>query len=116
RLVQKNNFGIVDQRLGQTNALQHAFRKLAQLAVPTFLFQIDAGEEFFRVTFARLAIFSKQLAAVIQKLARGQVIVEVRILGKITNARMHRDVVDVTAEDASAAGSRIDQTHQELQR
>ena len=29
---------------------------------------------------------------------------------------MHRHVVDVTAEDASAAGSWIDQTHQELQR
>src|SRR5258707_10870132 len=44
RLVEKNNFGIVDQRLSKSHALQHAFRELSQLPVPTFLFQVYARE------------------------------------------------------------------------
>src|SRR5258707_3180272 len=48
RLVQKNNLPIVDQRLCQTDALQHALLKLAQLAVPSPCLQIYPGQEVFR--------------------------------------------------------------------
>ena len=34
RLVEKHDFGIVDQRLGDADALQHALRELAQLQPP----------------------------------------------------------------------------------
>ena len=34
RLVEEDHLGIVDQRLGQADALQHALRELAQLQAP----------------------------------------------------------------------------------
>src|SRR5213079_3599528 len=35
RLVKEDNFRVVDERLRQTDALQHALRELTQLLVPT---------------------------------------------------------------------------------
>src|SRR5688572_26028756 len=41
-LIEKNYFGIVDQRLGQSYALQHSLRELSQLRVPTFFIELDS--------------------------------------------------------------------------
>src|SRR5260370_13146881 len=65
---------------------------------------------------AGFLVTAKQLTAVIEKLSRGQVIVEVWILRQVTDARMHRNVADVTIENASSAVGGKDQTHQELER
>src|SRR5205807_1129057 len=116
RLVQKHDFRIIYQCLSQAYALKHAFGKLAQLPIPTLLFELDAGQKFSGASCALPAILSEKLGAVIQKFARGQVVVEVRIFRQVTDARMHRDVADVAPGDARGARGRINQTHQKLQR
>src|ERR1043165_3867346 len=77
---------------------------------------MHAREKLSRSTVALLSVVAVKLRAIVQKLARSQVIVEVRIFGKVADARVHLHVVDVSPEDARAPRGWIDETHQELQR
>src|SRR5262245_39851720 len=45
RLVKKNYLRIVNQRLGQSNSLQHAFGKLSQLRVPALFVEPNSRQQ-----------------------------------------------------------------------
>src|SRR5689334_404094 len=116
RLIEKHDLRIVDQRLGQPDSLQHSLRKLSQLRVPTLLIQLHSRQQIRGPLSARLGWITEDLRAVVEKLARSQIVVKIRILRQVTDALMHADLADVVTEDARAAVSRKDQTHEQLER
>ena len=116
RLVEENDFGIVHERLGQAHPLQHALGELPELAVPGRLVEVHAAQEIGGAGPAGRRPVAEQLGAVLQQLARGEVVVEVRLLGQVAEACVHGHVGDVVAEDAGAAAGRGHEPHQDLDR
>src|SRR4029079_18001835 len=112
--IQKHDLRIVNEWLGQSNALQHSFRKLSELRVPTLFVELHACQEIRCTLFSRRRGITEDLRTVVEKLARGQVVVKVRILGKVTDSLMHAHVLYVVTENARAAASRKHKTHQQL--
>ena len=96
--------------------MKHALRELPQLLVPTLLFEPHAREQFGRATFALGARVAEKLRAVFEKLARRQVVVEVRVFGQVPYLRVHACVADVATEYARAARGRVHEAHEQLQR
>src|SRR5688572_26020638 len=85
RLVQQYNLGLVQNRLRDTDALQHAFRELSQRPVAKLR---EAGLLQYGVpTTAAVGRSQREKRAeVIEQLLRREVIVEIGILGQIADA------------------------------
>ena len=115
RLVEKDHVGIVQQRLRDADALDHALGKLAELH-PALGAEADAIEQ---CAYARPAIgggVSEELRKVMQQLFGGEVIVKIGVLGKVADPLPGLEISRRTAEDLGAAGGRKDELHQQLQR
>src|SRR6185436_6295721 len=115
RLVQEHDLGIVQQRLGQAHALQHPLRELAQRKAPL---GADA-EAIERLADALPAVgggLAEQPPVVVEQLLGGEVVVEVRVLGKVADAAPDRDVAERAAEDLGLAAGRKHQLHEQLER
>ncbi len=101
--------------LRDSHALQHAFREAPQL-------NIGGGAQADALEKARHALApvgfaeAEETRGIIEQLARGQVIVEVRLLGEKADLAVHLDVVNRAAANPRRAAGRENQSHQELER
>ena len=114
-LVEENQFGIMQNRLRDSGALQHALRKLAQLHA-LHIGQSHALQHFFHAALAIFAGNAGELSVVVEQFVRGQVVVEIRLLGKKSDLRFDFRVGPFAAQDASRPGGREHQAHQHFQR
>ena len=115
RLIEKHHLRIVQNRLRDARALQHAFREFSQLHVARRR-QAHALEESLHALAPFRGRVSRKSRVIIEQLARGQVIVEIRLLRQIADLAVHAHVVDRPAAHARRARGREDQPHQQLQR
>src|SRR5713101_7102227 len=92
RLIQNHDIRIVQYRLRQPHALQHALHAF----LPVSRGQVVKPRE------------------IIEQFRRRQIIVEVRLLRQITDVPVHFHVADRLAEDSRVARGRENQSHQEL--
>ena len=89
----KTNLGIVDERLRNADALHHPLRELPQLQ-PALGADPDAIEARPHPLPAIGGGIPEELREVAQQLLGGQIVVEVGILGKVSDALARRHVAD----------------------
>ena len=115
RLIQKNYLWIVQDRLRDSYALQHAFREAPQLNICSGA-QPDALEKprdaLSPVSFGK----AEETRGIIEQLARSQIIVEVRLLRQEAYLAVHLDVIDRASANPCGTARRKNQPHQELER
>ena len=95
--------------------LQHSFGEFSQLHVRGRR-QPDQVEEPRHALAALRSVVAKKSRVVIEQLARGEIIVEIGLFGKIADLAVHPDVFDRTPADARGAGGGENKPHQKLQR
>ena len=110
-----DELGIVDERLRDADALQHALRELAQLQ-PALGADADLVEQPARARAALGGAIAEQPGEVLEQLLGRQVVVEVRILGQVADAALDGEIAERPAEQLRAARRREDELHQQLQR
>src|ERR1700722_505919 len=115
RFVEKDEFRIVKNRLRDSYALQHAFGKLPQLQALDIL-KADAPQCALYAALAPMCRNSRELAVIVQKFVRSQVIVEIWLLGKKSDLRLDGRIGPVVPQDAGRTRSREDQPHEHFQR
>ena len=115
RLVEEDHLGIVEERLRDADALDHALRELPQLKAALGA-DTDAVEQRADALAAVGAGIAEQLPEVVEQLLGGEVVVEVGVLRKVADAPARRDVADRPPENLGAPGRRKDQLHEQLQR
>ena len=115
RLVEEQHLGIVQQRLRDADALQHALGVLAQrqAALGADAEPIEGGRDALPPIGRRHA---EQPPVVVEQLLGGQVIVEVRVLRQVADAPADGDVTERPAEDLGVAAGGKHQLHEQLQR
>src|SRR5262249_6196348 len=115
RFVENHELRIVDERLGDADALQHALREFAQLeatlGTDPYLVEQTSGA---RAPLS--AVVPEEAGEIRQQLFGGQVIVEVRVLRQVADAPLDVEVANRPAEDFRSPARRIDQLHQQLER
>ena len=110
----KIDLGVVDQRLGQPDALNHPLRELAQLEAPLGA-EPDLVEQPRHAGGPLGAPVAEQAGEVAQQLLGGEVVVEVRVLGQVADPPLHLEVAERPAENRRRPGRRVDQLHQQLE-
>ena len=113
RLVEEDDVGPVENRLGNADALHHALGVRAQ-AQAALLAQADIVEHGRNPGPSLRRRYAEQPAEVVEQFLGGQVVVEGRVLGQETEAPFHTQIADRTAEDAGVATGGEDQLHQQL--
>src|SRR5205085_12021876 len=98
RLVQEDDLGIVEERLRDPDALQHAFRKLSQLQ-PPLCAETDAIEQGVDALAPIGRRVAEQLTEVQQQFFSGEIVVEVGVFGKVTDAAAHLEIANRAAEN-----------------
>ncbi len=102
RLVEKKYLRIVKNGLRDADALEHALRKFPELHVAR-----GRKAHALEISFHALAPLGRAIAGksrvVIEKFARRQIIVEIGLLGEITDLAVHGDVINRAAADTCAA-------------
>jgi len=113
-LVEEHDLRVVDQRLGDARALQHALRvgTEARIAGVGEAHPAEQRRDPLGPIGARDA---RQLGVEVEELDAGQVVVEVRDLRKEAHVLSEARLLDVVAQDAGRACRRTDETHQRLQ-
>ena len=115
RLVEEHDLRLVEERLGQPDALDHALRILPEpqppLGAKAHIVE-DAGDAGGEIRPAE----TEQAPEIAQQFLGGEVIVEIGILGQEADALFHREIAHRAAQDAGRAGGGIEQLHQQLQR
>src|SRR5688572_19034125 len=114
RLVEKHDFGVVYQRLRDADALDHPFREFAKRQ-PALAGYANLIEQRRHTPAPLGAVVAEQAGEIIEELFGGEVVVEVRALGKISDAALDVDIADRASEDFSVAGCGIDELHQQLE-
>ena len=104
RLVEDDELGIVDERLGDAHALKHALRELPQLE-PAFAADADLVEQTARAGATIAARVAEEPREIRQQFLGSQVVVEVRILRQVADAALDVEVADGTAENLGATRS-----------
>ncbi|OPZ22417.1 MAG: hypothetical protein BWZ10_00425 [candidate division BRC1 bacterium ADurb.BinA364] len=113
RLVEEDQFGIVQQRLGQPDALIHALGIALERQIGGVR-QADQFQQFADFAAALAPGHAVELAVKIKKFAPGQIIVEIRILGQKSDLGLHRPITQRFAHDACRARRREVNAHQNL--
>ena len=103
RLVEDHELGIVDERLRDADALQHALRELAQLQPPLGADADLVEQPARRGRAARRRDSRTAPAKYVEQLFGRQVVVEVRILREVADAPLDRQVAERAAEELGAA-------------
>src|SRR5262249_39082905 len=106
-----DDVGIVDQRLCEARALQHALRELLQ-ALAARAIEPDLHDQLVGALLARLRVEPEEAAGEIEELAHRQVVVEVRRLGQEAAARARGAAGARVAEDLRAAAGGADEAEQ----
>src|SRR5882762_76956 len=115
RLVQDDELRIVDQRLGQPDALQHPFRVETELPVAA-VGEAHAFEEILDAPASRGRVQPEQPRVKVEELLPGEVVVQVRVLGQEADAPSGPDLRGVLAKQADDARIRKDQAQRQLDR
>ena len=58
---------------------------------------------------------TRKLTVIVEKFVSRQIVVEVGLLGKKSDLRFHRRIVDFPAQDSRTAAGRIHQAHEQLE-
>ncbi len=115
RLVEDHQFGIVDERLGDADTLQHALRELSQLQA-----SLGADADVVQQTVdAGLPVggaISEECGEIGQQFFGRQVIVEIGVLGQVADATLHAHVAGGPAEELGPTRRRIHELHEQFQR
>ena len=85
RFVENDQAGVVDESLGQADALQHPFRVTAQAPLPS-LGETDEFEQLVGLSLQRRPAQTGELAEEMQRLGASEVFVEIRTLGEEADA------------------------------
>src|SRR6185503_751001 len=93
RLIHKDYLWVVHHGLSDPDSLKHSLRILSELAGGAIRVEAHAPEQLCRSFTRDVGREAEQRAKVYQELAAGQIVVEVRILGEVTDPRASRDVV-----------------------
>ena len=115
RLVQEHELRLVQQRLCQPHALQHALAVAAQRAIGR-IDEVHAGQQSIDAGVQRAASQPIEAAVKPQQLRRRERVVKTEMLGKKADARARRAIAERGAEHLSRAGCRLDQRQQHLDR
>jgi hypothetical protein len=94
--------------------LHHALRELSKLE-PTLGANADFVEQARGALTALTDGAAEYPRKVHEQFLGGQVVVEIRVLGKVANPAAHGDVADGAAQDLGVTRGRINQLHQQLQ-
>ena len=115
RLVENHEVGIVEERLGDADPLQHALGKFAELQ-PPFAADADLIEQAARAPAAFRGVVAEERAEIHQQLLGGQVVVEVRVLRQIADPALDGQVAERPPQNFGAAAGREHELHEQLQR
>src|SRR5215467_2629643 len=99
--------------LGNTDALQHAFRELAQL-FGTHITESNPLQDRRNTLLTFGARKPRKTAVVIQELRSAQIVVEIRLFGKKADTLSDLGIQKMLAENGCRSGSGKDDPHQEL--
>ena len=94
RLVQKNHFGVMQDRLRNPRPLQHALGKFPQLHIRRVLqshprqYSLHSGRELFR-------IHARKMPVILQQLARREVVVKIWLFRKEPDLRLHLGIIQL---------------------
>src|SRR5262245_14696790 len=115
RLIEEDQFRLVENRLRDADALQHPFGELPQVQ-PTLRADAYLVQELRHASLPRRASITKQTRKVSEQLLGGEIVVEVRILGQVADAPPDLDVADRAPQNLGPTGCRVNQLHQQLER
>ena len=107
-LVEEDEFGVVDERLGQPDPLQHAPRELAKLEARRPL-EPDPRQEPRDPVPPLGPLQGEEAAVEVEELRGGEIFVEVGLLGQVAEPAPGVDVPVTAAEDLDLAGVGRDQ-------
>src|SRR5262249_33808953 len=113
RLVEDDQLRIVDQRLGQADALPHALRVFLEYALLVVL-QADRLDQLLGPLAAHLRIELEEPAVKVERLLGVQKAVEIRLLWQIADALVLANLVGGEVEDNGVAVGGAQQAEQEL--
>ena len=114
-LIEENHLGFMQDGLRNSHPLQHALRKLAQLHA-AYIRQPDPPQDFLDPPRQILAHHPRKPPVIFQQFARGQIVVEVRLLRQESDLRLHRGIIDIHPENARRAARWKHQPHEHFQR
>src|SRR5258708_19769676 len=113
-LVEEHEFGIMQYRLADSDALQHALGELAQLHA-SHVAQSDLIEHLVDPLLALLCRNPGELSVIFEQLVSCQVVVEIGLFGKESDLRLYRGVGPFPAKKACRASGWEHQAHQQFQ-
>src|SRR5258706_355114 len=85
RFIHKDYLRIIDESLRDSDSLKHTLRVFSELAVGAVRIESYQRQQFFASHSCLLRWNAKQRCRVLQQLAAGKVVVEVWVLGQITD-------------------------------
>ena len=113
RFIENHQVGIIDERLGESDAALHPFRELADGA-RLRRFQADHFQQLFRAPPPFIAGQVKKFSEKLQRLAGIEIAVKIRFFRQIADAFLRGDVFGRLAKNLDVTARRIEQTEQQL--
>src|SRR5207245_2039116 len=102
RLVENHQLRIVDDRLRDADALQHALRELTEVEA-AFGADADLVEQTVRACAALRPADAEESGKIDQQLLGRKVVVEVRILGEVADALLDGEIAEGPSQDFRVA-------------
>lgn len=112
-LVEEDEFGLVNKSLGQTDALQHTFRKAAKTAV-AMRCEADKIEEGGNAVAELRGSESAEPAMKREEFGSSQPVVETKIFGEEADLATDFDARERVIEDLRVAAAGLDKAEQHL--
>src|SRR3954452_17111747 len=97
-LVQNQKFGIIHQRLGDADALEHSLRVLLQM-LRLIVLEPNLVHQLVNAALPLLLPDAEQPPVKIEQLYSGQMVIEIGALGQITDLPAHLQVPRRTPQD-----------------
>src|SRR5579885_3060597 len=115
RLIQKQQPGVIQQRLGQANPLQHPLGKLPQLFIPVRR-KPDAVQQLGNAFPQRFAADPIEPSMQAQQFRRGEPVIEAEVLRQKSNIGPGLSISSRMAKEQRRAARRLHQSKQHLDR
>jgi hypothetical protein len=112
-LVEDDEAGILNECLGESNALEHAFGVASQPSVASVL-ETHEIEKFFGAILECVFGHAAELAVEAKGFLSGEVFVKIGILGEEADILPGVDLAGVFAEDRAGAGGRLHEAEEGL--
>ncbi len=111
--VEDDEVGIVDERLGQSDAPHHSFGELADRS-PSRVSEADHFEELCDARAAHRRGEVEKFAVEVERFLGGQIGVEIGFLGEIAHARLGLHIARVLSQNAEGALGGVEEAEQHL--